>query len=210
VTYAGNTTFEVDIPGGSLVTFKTGTVTSLPAGATFVSYAANKLTINAPLPALGLTTVIKFVVVSDCNIVSLAALPFFTTKVTYPASYPSAAETFNSAQMNVGAAQLVVVDNYGNNGTVIFGVNNASSLFISNTGYGNIDNVKITVTRPTTLPATLIRIWTPATGVRTATDWPPTTTTVVGSNTVEVLTLSGNYLGPDKLLTPGEAFEFVR
>ncbi len=98
----------MNIPGGVLMKYINNSAFSLPAGASQVSYAANKLTISVPLPALGATTRFCFVVVADCNISNISGLPFFTGKITYPSGFPTPMETFTSISMNVGVGNLFV------------------------------------------------------------------------------------------------------
>jgi uncharacterized repeat protein (TIGR01451 family) len=211
VTYSGPVKLSINVPGSPTIKYIGGTVSSMPAGATSASATGSTVNIDVPMPALGQTTTVKFVINADCNVLKLNPLPQFTGTATYPSPYPITGETFNSAVLAVGNAQLNLVDSGTMNSTIPFNTNvNNTNFFIDNGGYGSIDNVKITITRPTDLPPTINRIWNfPSTG-NVANDWPPSTSTVVGLNTIEVLTVSGKYLGADGLLTPGERIQFVR
>lgn len=153
VTYSGNATLEIDVPGGALVKYINNSVYSIPTGVTQLSYINNKLTVSLPLPILGATTKVCFVVVADCNITELGGLPKFNGKITYPAGFPTLMENFSSISMNVGVGNLFI-----NPYTYYFGPTanktlyrnqgqySYSALYMSNTGYGDITNVKVTRT----------------------------------------------------------------
>lgn len=150
ITYNGNITLEIDIPGGTLMKYILGSVHSIPTGANEVAYSGNKLTLSVPLPELGATTRVCFVVVADCNISNISGLPFFTGKITYPSGFPTPTENFTSIAMNVGVGNLFVqpyTTYFGptaDQSQRVQGQEAYSVLFFSNTGYGDIRNVRVT------------------------------------------------------------------
>ncbi len=152
VTYSGNVTLEVEIPGGSLMKYINNSVHSIPSGVTQVSYVSNKLTVSVPLPVLGATTKVCFVVVPDCNITDVTGLPKFKGKVTYPSGFPTPMENFSSISMNVGVGNLFVqpyTTYFGSTAAQQYrtqGQTGYSVLFFGNTGYGDITNVRVTRT----------------------------------------------------------------
>jgi SdrD B-like domain/Secretion system C-terminal sorting domain len=103
----GNATVEVDIPGGTLVDYMAGSLSSMPAGAVFTSFAAKKLTFTVPMPNVGDITRAYFLVKSGCDIGTLTTPPVFEGKITYPASFPTGVELFSSAKMNTGTANII-------------------------------------------------------------------------------------------------------
>ena len=207
IVYSGKVHLTVAIPDNPTIQYVGGSVASSPSGATSsTANAASTLDIDVPLPALGKTTVVKFVVRADCGVLKLNPLPQFTATVTYPTPYPVSSETLNSAVLSVGNAQLNITDAFGTNFSQIrdYGVEGALPINITNTGYGSVGNVKVTVVRPTVQVYTVTRIR-PADNTAILYGEPaPISTTVVGSNTVQVFNLSGALLGSDGLLTPGE------
>jgi hypothetical protein len=208
VTYSGPVKYRVNVPAPGTIKYIGGSVSSVPAGAISTSATGNVVDIEVPLPALGKTTVIKFVVNADCNVLKLNPLPAFTAIATYPSPYPITGETFNSAVLAVGTAQLSISAQELNE-NIAFNTSQWSGIRIANGGYGSIDNVKVTITRPTVLTHDQ------AISTNAAGAWfipggniLPTTTTVVGSNTVYTYILKGVNLGSDGLLTPGERINF--
>jgi protocatechuate 3,4-dioxygenase beta subunit len=142
----GNLSVEVDIPSltDNSISYQTGSVASLPAGATFVSYAGKKLTMNIPVPSYGSTTKAWFVVQSTCAVTGISPLAQFGLKATYPAGFGTAPENWLSTKMNSGVAQINIVigdPTYMNN---IFGFNEATNqtFNIYNNGYGSVDQLK--------------------------------------------------------------------
>jgi hypothetical protein len=210
-TYSEKTTIEIDIPGGTLIQYLTASVSSVPSGATVTSYVANKLTISVPLPSLGTSTKIKFVVKSDCNINTLTNLPYFTAKVTYPASYPLTPEIFNSAFMNVAKGVLSVTNWNPIPVQYNFNTQIGWSTRLTNIGYGNISEIKETIIVPNKLnpnASGYTSVYmrnengtTPYMGIAYY-----TSKTVYGADSTQFeFVYSGNFLGSDGLLTPGEA-----
>ena len=201
-SYSGNVSLQVNVPGGTAIQYLSNSVSSLPTGATFVSYTGKQLTMSVPLPALGATTKVCFVVTSDCSIATLSPLPYFTGTVTYPSGYPIASEGLTSSTMNVGMPTLTV-GSVNLNKTVALGTNNTSAISINNSGYGKIDNIKVTITRPSSFVLDSILVKNSG-NTLVYQQLTPTTTTVVGANTVRTYTLSGAALSPDNTLISGE------
>lgn len=140
-------TYTVNIPGGAEVSYATGSLSSLPAGASFVSYASKVLTFTVPLPSLGSTTKVKFVVHPTCNVTNIAPLPDFSISVAYPAGVTPSSESWKSTKLNLGVAQLGI-NNYSwhtaPNATVSFNSILGSYLNVENTGFGNITEIEYT------------------------------------------------------------------
>lgn len=202
VSYTGNVSLQVNVPGGTAIQYLSNSVSSLPTGATFVSYTGKQLTMSVPLPALGATTKVCFVVTSDCSIATLSPLPYFTGTVTYPSGYPIVSESITSAAMNVGMPTLTVAG-VSLNKTAVLGASNTSAISINNSGYGKIDNIKVTITRPSSFVLDSILVKNSG-NTLVYQQLTPTTTTVVGANTVREYTLSGVALSPDNALISGE------
>jgi SdrD B-like domain len=212
-TYSGNVTLEIDIPGDTLIGLETGSVFSLPAGAIQVSYVGNKLIMSVPLPALGSTTKVCFVVRPDCNVTNMVDLPNFNGKITYPPAFPTPTETFESGDLNVGTAILSVGPatitgffnkTYSRNASFQRGIK------ITNGGYGNIDNLTITVSTPNdlTFSSSGTQSINAAWDLAYAMGIVPFSSTIVGSKTIRIYKLSGVQLGPDHILAAGEAMHF--
>jgi uncharacterized repeat protein (TIGR01451 family) len=145
-TYSGNIALEIDIPGGNLVEYIANSVHSIPSGATFVSYTSNKLKMSVPLPNLGSTTKVCFVIRPDCGITSLTTLPQFIGKITYPTGFPTAPETWTSAPMNVGVAQLnhTIGTGYPFNPSVNYGESFWRHNRLTNGGFGSLSEITFT------------------------------------------------------------------
>jgi hypothetical protein len=220
VTYSGNTTIEVDIPGGSLVDYQAGSVSSVPAGATETGYAANKLTISVPLPGMGMSTKVCFIVRPDCNVANLSDLPFFTAKVTYPAGFPTAAETFDSGLMNVGQAVLSHLP-YGGSANYADGAYfNAKPAFggsfrviteVKNNGYGNATELILTTIHDNNItldPVSLLWVYRPDDGYPYTVVSPITTLPYNATQTIRTYKISSINMGADGKLGPGENLRF--
>jgi SdrD B-like domain len=216
VTYVGNVTLEVDVPAGALVEYIAGSVSSVPAGATATSYVNNKLTISMPLPAFGTKTKVWFIVRPDCNITSLAALPSFSGKITYPPSYPIASELFNSALLNTGKAALSHVP-YGGDANYVGGTYfNAKPEFgglfrviteVRNTGYGNATELTLTTIHDNDItldPAYLMWVYRPDDGYPYTVISPVTTLPYNATQTIRTYKITSINMGADGKLGPGE------
>ena len=199
VIYSGNATIEVNIPGGALIAYQTGSVSSVPVGATEVSYATNKLTISVPLPVLGMTTRIAFVVIPECSIGTIAGLPSFSGTITYPSGFPTITETVTSSLINVGTPKFTLttffgVGNFGGSTTVQHNV--------SNTGYGNMNEITVTSIVPNALTIDSVKVRSsPAFVYKTI-----AVTSVApydASNMIRTYKLTGSDLGPDYTLEAG-------
>jgi SdrD B-like domain len=215
VTYAGNVTLEVDVPGGNLVSYVPSSVHSSPAGATEVSYVANKLTMSVPLPLTGRTTKVCFVIRPDCNIASLAGLPRFLGKVTYPAGYPLTTETFRSASVNVGRAELshslYAAVQFGIHPTPSFGEQFRVITNIVDGGYGNTNEIYYYTVHDNDFTGVVGYVYAISTaGVYTYTSYiyPVSSTPYGAHQTLRKYKLSGIFLGADATLTPGETVRF--
>ena len=209
VTYAGNVSMEIDIPGGALVEYINSSVKSVPTGASQTSYAANKLTIGVPLPALGATTKICFVVRPDCNVANIGILPKFKAKVTYPASYPTPTETFNSAAMNIGKTVIshtLVNQTSNGNPTTFYSGGYILATNLLNSGYGIQNELIYTTINHKDMVYGSAEIYN--TGGINAIGTPvavtPLTTVTIGDYVYRTYQLTGTKLGPDFQFTPGE------
>ncbi len=203
ITYTGNVTLDIDIPGGTLIPYVSGSVNSFPAGATEVSYAANKLKISVPLPATGATTRVCFVVIPECSIATISGLPSFSGKITYPGGFPTASETFMSSLINVGTPKLSMY-NFSNEGA--FGGKTQLGYAISNTGYGNIDEVTLYTIVPNALVLDSVAI-SSSPNYKDASFTPTATMPVVtpydATHSLYTYKLKGANLGNDGILEVG-------
>lgn len=227
----GNLTVEVDIPGDTVIAYKPGSVNSLPAGATEVSYVSKKLTLTIPVPSYGSTVRAWFLVQSKCNVSTLSPLPFFVAKAIYPVGYNTASETWNSTKMNTGVGNLLITDNVGSATQIRafddYFVNDG--FYLNNNGYGNFEEIKVTIVKSDSLynyigPGGKIP-WiyrynsqqgsTYGVGVNDATTaisqqasaFPDYTETQNGNGTTTYkFTFKGATFGTDNKFTPGESF----
>jgi hypothetical protein len=141
----GNLSIEVDIPTPSdnIISYQTGSVASIPAGAAFVSYAAKKLIMTIPVPSYGSTTKAWFVVRATCDVTNITPLVQFAAKATYPAGYGTAPENWLSTKMNSGVAQIntTIYGPYLNN-IFSFKEETNQTVNVYNNGYGSVDQLK--------------------------------------------------------------------
>jgi hypothetical protein len=209
----GNATVEVDIPGGTLVDYMSGSLSSMPAGAVFTSFAAKKLTFTVPMPNVGDITRAYFLVKSGCDIGTLTAPPVFEGKITYPASFPTGVELFSSAKMNTGTANIIQTPypalsyfhaqpNFQQEFRVITN--------IDNTGYGAVAELVYTTIHDNNIPLQYAGILVYNYG-GINTDYPvyhyaPVFSAVpYGTHqTLRTYKISGLALGGDARFTPGE------
>jgi hypothetical protein len=214
IVYTGNVTLAVTIPGGTLVELLTGSVSSVPTGASQVSYSSTSkvLTMSVPLPAVGATTKVCFAVVSDCNISTLTTLPKFSATITYPSGYPLTTESLTSTSLNVGSPALSVAGLTFNK-SVIYNATNFESFKLTNSGYGNIDNFKITIVSPNVFTDSAAYVSSMAGNTAIGTQQgtiTPISTTVGATETTKVYQFSGSPLfGGDGYLSPGESMAFT-
>jgi hypothetical protein len=212
-TYTGNITLEIDIPGDTLVEYIAGSLSSVPTGATQVSYVNKKLIISVPLPALGSTTKVCFVVRPDCNVPSMPNLPNFLGKITYPPGFPTPAETFQSGDLNTGAAifnhALYDLTTFGNP-TPAFGAEFRVITNLTNGGYGNVNEFyyyTINANALNTYPAVYFYVIS-ASGVyhypTPAYVAPISSVPYNATHTLNTYKFTGANLGPDNLFTSGE------
>ena len=211
-SYPDPVKIKVNVPGGAVIQYVSGSVSSDPMGAASSSPTGNTVDITVPMPAQGYSTIVKFVVRADCGVLKLNPLPQFTAMLTYPTPYPITTETINSAVLSVGNAQLNVTNGILGffNQNIAYGENIFRCIDIANGGYGSIDNITITLDSPDSLVATST-ITTPygypySYGPLTA-----VSTTPLGNGiTRRVYKVFGNSLGTDGLLTPGETIGFCQ
>ncbi len=229
----GDVTLVIDIPGDTTIKYQTSSIGSFPAGAAEVSYvpATKKLTMTIPAPSFGSTTRAYFVVNASCKVVELAALPSFIANATYPVGYNTASETWSSAVMNIGNGVLTVRDNVVTPATTAFNqVYTSSNFILSNSGYGNIYEVNVTLVKSDSLYNSnigggIVPFWirshsaaaggtggpndalTPiAASIATLPNYSATSNG--NGTTTYKFTLKGIYFGVDNVLTSGEAFTF--
>jgi protocatechuate 3,4-dioxygenase beta subunit len=227
----GDVTLVIDIPGDTTIKYQAASVGSLPAGAAEVSYvpATKKLTITIPVPSYGSTTRAYFVVNASCRVVELPSLPSFTASATYPVGFGTAPENWASGVMNIGNGVLTVRDNL--NTPMISAFNKTypnDGFYISNSGFGNIYEVNVTLTKSDSLynyiAGTGIIPWwyrynsaaaggsggpndamTPIS--QSVASYPNYSATPNGNGTTTYkFTLKGTYFGVNNTLTPGESF----
>jgi protocatechuate 3,4-dioxygenase beta subunit len=220
----GLATVTVNIPADSLMDYVAGSLSSnVPGGANFVSYVNKVLTITMPVPVYGSTTIAKFVVRPECQIVDEGILPQFSGTITYPAGYPTAPETYTSASLNTGTAILDNPESKANvNNIAAFSVNFASSTRPINVGYGNLNTVEYGVIVDTAMPAfyslylyskdgfsaagTPITTWNYNGAINPAT---VTKTMYDATHWLYKFNLTGSLLGPDLTWTPAEELQIV-
>jgi hypothetical protein len=212
-TYSGNVTLEVDIPGDTLVVYMPGSLSSVPSGATQVSYVNKKLIISVPLPALGATTKVCFVVRPDCNVSNMADLPNFLGKITYPPGFPTQPETFQSGDLNTGSAilnhSLFDLTTFGNP-TPAFGEEFRVISNVTNGGYGNVGEFyyyTVNANALNTYPAVYFYVIN-TNGVyhypTPAFVAPISSVPYDATHTLYTYKFTGSNLGPDFLFTSGE------
>ena len=214
VTYAGNVSMEIDIPGGTLMKYIDNSIISTPTGVSQTSYAGNKLTIALPLPAFGKTTKLQFLVQPDCNVGALTPLPSFKVKTTYPSGYPIATETIKSAAANVGKGELSVsgVSGFTNALDPWAAVGITDGLKLTNTGYGDIKEVTIKFTFPNEYVSTygiftaIVIYDANVVNQLGANPWLPYGVGVPtsGNRTIYTAVIKGDNLGSDNVLSSGE------
>ncbi len=211
-SYPDPVKIKVNVPGGTVIQYVAGSVSSDPTGAASSSPTGNTVDITVPMPAQGYSTIVKFVVRADCGVLKLNPLPQFSATVAYPTPYPIVGETINSPVLSVGNAQLNVTNGIlgFSNQNIAYGGNVFRCINIANGGYGNIDNITVTVESPDAFVETST-LTTPygypySYGLLTA-----VSTTPLGNGiTRRVYKVAGNSLGTDGLLTPGETMGFCQ
>jgi len=205
---SGTGTITVNMPGTGQVQYATGTVTSIPAGATSSSPTGGVVVIDVPLPAFGDTTKIKFVVQSSCDVDQLS-LPQFTGNISFSPGFPAATQNFSSGFMNVGKPALSAYFLPGwQNLNLYFGYDYWQSIHdITNGGYGNVDKIKITVISDNDFGYANSGLRDVIYNYNSSVSYGslvPISTTVGPEYTTYVYEAKGSLLGPDGLLTPGE------
>jgi hypothetical protein len=211
--YSGNVTLEIDIPGDTLIEFIAGSVSSVPAGATMVSYSNNKLIISLPLPNVGAITKVCFVVRPNCKVADLAELPNFKGKISYPSGYPTPTETFESGDLNVGSAILShspYADPFFNSSPP-FNTQFRVISNIANSGYGNMDELYYYTVHHNDFTGVVGYVYAISASnvyTNTAYIYPVSTTPFDATHTLRKYKLADVYLGADNTISPGETIRF--
>lgn len=148
-------TYAVAIPGGAEASY---VASSLSSNANFVSYASNVLTYTVATPSLGVTTKVKFLISTSCNIVNVSPLPRLSVSVSYPSGVSPSSENWLSSKMNVGLGQLVqrqrgawhgslnnTVTPSNFTGVVGFAANVGDYIDFHNTGFGALEEIEYNV-----------------------------------------------------------------
>jgi len=130
----------ITLPGNGEVTYQSGTVDSDPGGATEVSFTGNVLTMDIPVPSFGQTTRAWFVLNSSCEVTGINPLPTLNLSATYPAAFNTPTESWESAQMNTGQAEITFVPASTSQNSIIKGFNQTNNYaqYVTNTGFGKI------------------------------------------------------------------------
>lgn len=222
-------TYTVTIPGTGIISYVGGSLSSVPAGVTFQSLVGNVLTFTVPMPALGSTTRVKFLVKNGCDITSLSPLPAFNVSVTYPSGFVPANESWTSAKSNTGVGTILVTqgDWFGGgiNPTRAFNDGTGNYFDIRNTGYGDLTRIEYNFLLDDSIylfygPSNIILqyVWTAGYAQCQApcgawTEAQPSvvrTNTIVNGKRLYKYVFSGLSLGPDGRLQPGQILRLAQ